>query len=497
MKILTGDTIRMADRITAQREGISSAELMEQAAELIAQWIGNHVEEGTPLLFVIGKGNNGGDGLAAARMLHRAGFPCRVCLTAGADELSPDCRLNLERLPEEVPVWVEYECDTQPDEVVIDALLGSGMRGAAHGQAAQWIARINALPNRIVSIDLPSGMQSEFENDPSLVVHADTTLTVAFPKLAMLLPEAGDCCGKIEVLPLELDTEFLQQSDTSYYYLTEAFVRSLLLPRPEFTHKGNAGHALLVCGSRRMMGAAVLATGSALRSGCGVVTSHVPDADRGTLLAHCPSAMLSLDPGASFTTLPENLNRYAAVGAGSGLGQAPETAAALEYLLDACHKMGKPMVLDADALNILAAKPACQRTIPAGSVLTPHPGELRRLVGTWNGEKEKLDRVRELAGRLASVVVVKGAHTMICLPDGRCFFNATGNPGMAKGGSGDVLTGLITGLLARGYTAPRAAVLGVWLHGAAGDKSRDYYGAEAMNSSDLSDFLGEAWMQIG
>jgi NAD(P)H-hydrate epimerase len=267
----------------------------------------------------------------------------------------------------------------------------------------------------------------------------------------------------------------------------------LLLPRAKFANKGTYGHALLVCGSRGMMGAAVLATGGALRSGCGLVTTHVPDGERSVLYCTCPSAILSLDPGECFTTLPADLARYSAIGTGCGLGQNEATVAALAGLLESCSK---PMVLDADALNILAAHPHLQAFVPAGSILTPHPGELKHLVGEWADDMDKIARVREFAASCRAIVVVKGAHTMICAPSGECYFNPTGTPAMAKGGSGDVLTGLLTGLLARGYEPLHAALLGVYLHGRAGELAAQTTGEEALCSSDIIDHIGDAFRSL-
>ena len=241
-----------------------------------------------------------------------------------------------------------------------------------------------------------------------------------------------------------------------------------------------------------MVGAAVLASGAALRSGCGLVTVHLPREERFAVQANYPAALVSCDPGAWFTQLPAQIDRYTAIGIGPGLGRHTESVKGLRAVL----QCGKPLILDADALNLLAEQPDLLAQIPAGSILTPHLGELRRLIGDWTSDQQRNEKVQELARRLTSIVVVKGAHTMICAPEGTCFFNSTGNAGMAKGGSGDVLTGLITGLRSRGYNALEAAILGVYLHGVAGDKAADYYGQEGMNAGDLADFIGEGYREL-
>ena len=299
--------------------------------------------------------------------------------------------------------------------------------------------------------------------------------------------------------------------DMEKSWIEEDMVMDMFPPRERNAHKGHFGHALLAAGQRGMTGAAILATGAALRSGCGLVTAHVPSSERLALHILHPSAILSLDPEECFSVLPSDMSKYTAVGAGPGLGQSEKTSAALCLLM----KAGLPMVLDADALNIISSHPEYFSLIPEGSVLTPHIGELRRLLRSalkasviqypegvrgdsalvcpsspaadevWHTEEEKILLVKALASATGAVIIVKGFHTMLCLPDGSLKFNTSGNPGMAKGGSGDVLTGLITGLLARGFTAENAAVAGVWLHGHAGDCAASILGEESMNASDI------------
>lgn len=489
MKILTGTQIKEADRFTIENEPVESIALMERAAEMIAQAICRRVDEGSELLFLIGKGNNGGDGLAVARMLSRVGFDCSVCMVLGDRDLSDDCRTNYERLPEDVRIVNACELSVSDQTVIIDAMFGSGMTGEMHGAIKDTIGLINSLLNTIISIDIPSGMKAEFDNDPENIVHANITLTLEFPKLAMLLPKAGECCGEIEILPIEL----LFEAKSDYYYIEADDLRPMLKPRLKFGHKGSYGHALLICGSKGMTGAAVLSTCGALRSGCGLVTIHLPENEAHALYANAPSAMVSGDSGDRFTELPADSELYSAIGIGCGLGTAPETVDALTKLLKIYRK---PMVIDADALNIIACRPELRDLIPAQSILTPHPGEFKRLVGDWSGEQEKLSKLRSLASELNCVIVLKGAYTAICAPNGHIFFNSTGSTGMAKAGSGDILTGLLTGILTQGYPAEQAALIGVWLHGRAGEKAEGYFGADGMNSSDIIDFIPEAWMEL-
>lgn len=297
-------------------------------------------------------------------------------------------------------------------------------------------------------------------------------------------------------MPPGVSDEYVDSTGLSFGYVMEDDISGIVKPRAENAHKGTYGHALLVCGSYGMIGAAVLATSAALRSGCGLVTVHIPAEERFPVAANCPSALFSLDTAQHFTTLPSDMSKYTVVGVGCGLGQHQQTVAALGELLKWASDNGRPVVLDADALNILAANREMLKLVPSHSILTPHLGELKRLVGEWSDAEDMYSKANNLAKQLHSIVVVKGPNTAICNEGADIVFNSTGNAGMAKGGSGDVLTGFITGLLARGYAPADAAVLGVYIHGMAGDKAADYFGQEGMNSADIVDFLAEALKEL-
>lgn len=491
MKILTGKQIKEADRFTIENEPVESIALMERAAEMIAQAICRKVDEGSELLFLIGKGNNGGDGLAVARMLSHIGFDCVVCMVLGDSDLSDDCHTNYERLPSDITI-VNNNCNElliNDRTVIIDAMLGSGMTGEIHGAIKDIIRLINKLLNTVISIDIPSGMKTEFDNNSENIVHADITLTLEFPKLAMLLPEAGECCGEIEILPIEL----LSEAESNYYFVEVGNLYPRLKSRPKFSHKGSYGHSLLICGSKGMTGAAILSTCGALRSGCGLVTTHLPENEASALHANAPSAMVNGYSGDRFTELSINIEKYSAIGVGCGLGTAPETVDVLAKLLKINRR---PMIIDADALNIIASHPKYRNFIPARSILTPHIGEFKRFIGQWEGEEEKLSKLRSLAADLNCTIILKGSYTAICMSDGRIFFNSTGCVGMAKAGSGDILTGILTGILAQGYSPEDTALIGVWLHGRAGEKAEGYFGPDGMNSSDIIDFIPEAWTEL-
>ncbi|MDR1898205.1 MAG: NAD(P)H-hydrate dehydratase [Prevotellaceae bacterium] len=495
MKIFTKEQIKAADEYTVVNKPVASIDLMEWASETIAAWIEENIDKRKQLLFVVGKGNNGGDGLAVARIMNRKGFNCLVYMVYDVESLSEECAINFKRITNIPEIsFIDTIAGISSDIVIIDAILGAGISGNIKKPVSEIILHINELNNQVISIDLPSGMQTEFNSPEQLIVKADITLTLEFPKLAMLLPETGEFAGKIVVLPIGLDKRYVEQTDTVYNYIDGELIDGLKKRRLKFGYKNTYGHALLVCGSRyiennaqySMTGAAILAANAALRSGCGLVTVHVPCEERVALQTNCPSAILSLDRQHVFSDLPSNITKYNAIGIGCGTGTHCETEKAFAALL---QSVKIPLVIDADAINILSQNRKLLKYVPHNSILTPHLGELKRLTGEWLNEKDKSKKTTEFASEYQLIVVVKGAHSSIYLPDGNIWFNSTGNPGMAKGGSGDVLTGLITGLLARGYNSFEAAVLGVYFHGLAGDKAKEKYGEESMNSLDLIEFI--------
>ncbi|WP_101688536.1 NAD(P)H-hydrate dehydratase [Dysgonomonas massiliensis] len=493
MKILTGKQIREADQYTIANELISSIDLMERASIALSDELEKVVRKSTPLLIIIGKGNNGGDGLAMARILCERGYHCSVYCLFEEDVLSEDCRENLHRLPPAVSL-LSPDFVVADDAVIIDAIFGSGIRGVVYEPAASVIRRINQISNPVISIDLPSGMSTEWQQETDTLIRADYTLTIQFPKLAMLLPDYGQFCGEVRIVPIGLSETYIAKADSNLFYCDEEYIKYLLVTkRDKFSYKNKFGHTLLICGSKNMSGAATLATGSALRSGCGLVTTHIPYSERIGIMTNYPSAMLSFDDRDCFSRFPYNIGDYSSIAVGCGIGQLDETVSALEKLLKSAKV---PMVIDADALNIIAASDSLRKYIPKDSILTPHVGELRRLIGEWGSEQEKFEKVQNFSSEIDSIVIVKGAYTAIFCPDGSCWFNSTGNAGMAKGGSGDVLTGLLVGLLARGYNSVDAAKVGVYIHGLAGDLAAADLGQEAMNSKDIIDYLPKAFQQF-
>lgn len=509
MKILTGSNIREADFFTMREEPVSSVDLMERASSVMTDIFCSFYRPDRPVAVFAGRGNNGGDGIVMCRLLFERDYDVSLYLFCVPEEMSDDSSDVFEKLPPEVPV--HYACCTDdgyetdgsgfplfrdvdgdvsafspgPSTVILDAILGSGLRGAAGGRMACAIRSVNSLGLSVVSVDMPSGLSPEPSSAGGDTVFAERTITVGFPKLSMLLPDIGECAGRISVADIGLSRSFMASCPERMFYFTAEDAEGIVPVSGKFMHKGDRGHVLAVCGRTGMMGAAVLAVSAALRSGCGLVTAHIPSSERFIMNVSCPCAVLSLDPSDCFSVIPSDMSRYDAVCAGCGLGTSHASFQALRSLLQCAGKI----VLDADAINMIAADSSLLQLMPEGAVLTPHPGELARLVGMWDDDTEKIALVRDFCSRYSVVMVVKGAHTMVCMPDGSLYFNSTGNEGMAKGGSGDVLAGYMAGLMARGLDPEEAALLAVFRHGTAGDRAAAELGAEYMNASDLIGFL--------
>ena len=448
-----------------------------------------------------GPGNNGGDALAVARLLMERGYQVETFLFNTKGNLSPDCATNMERLAA-VPDVDFHEVTSQftfpkltEDDIIIDGLFGSGLNKPLAGGFAAVVKFINASPARVVSIDIPSGLMGEDNtyNTAAAIVRADLTLSLQLPKLSFFFAENEAYVGEWRLLDIHLSREAIAEMPTDYELTEPDTVAALLRPRGRFAHKGNFGRALLVAGSQGMAGASVLAAKACLRSGVGLLTVHVPFCNNDIVQTAVPEAMTELDLSDTCFATPIDTDSYQAVGIGPGLGNSAETVSALLEQMDICEA---PMVLDADALNILGENRSYLSRLPKGSILTPHPKELERLVGKCQNSYERLERARELARQAEVHIVLKGAYTAVISPDGKCRFNTTGNPGMATGGSGDVLTGVLLALLAQGYAAGDAALLGVYVHGLAGDLAADELGQTGMTSGDLVHHLPQAWKEL-
>jgi ADP-dependent NAD(P)H-hydrate dehydratase / NAD(P)H-hydrate epimerase len=498
MKILTTKQIRQADEYTIKNEPVASVDLMERAAGAIAGWMTGKYPEDCRIKIFAGSGNNGGDGLALGRLLLDAGMePDIFLLQPGKGGYSADTSVNLERLNAKnfAPAIIDSPEDfphITSSEVIVDALFGTGLSRPVTGLPAKLIDHMNSSGAEIVSIDIPSGLfgDDNRENHGGSIVKARHTLTFQFPKLSFFFPENGKYTGEWTILPIGLHEGFINEVDTPYYLIDRKHVMPLLKEREKFAHKGNFGHCLLISGSYGKMGAAVLAATSCLRSGAGLLTVHVPAKGCEIVQASLPEAMTSIDDsGSSFSMLPD-IDKFDAIGAGPALGTSEPARKALRKLLESARQ---PLVLDADAINIVSLDRELIGMLPPGSILTPHPGEFDRLSAQHKTGHDRLITQIEMARKNKIVIVLKGAHTTVATPGGSCYFNSTGNPGMATGGTGDVLTGIILSLLGQGYQPSDAAITGVYIHGLAGDYASREHSPESMIAGDISTNLGRAF----
>ena len=508
LPVLNAEQVRMVDAHTMAAGPIASVELMERAATSCAHRILEQLRNGVfgapdavSFLVLAGMGNNGGDGLVIARILHGSGCHVRVLRIEHRPEPSPENRANWQRLEGSgvqcssiKTLGEDQYIGTQ--DVVVDALIGVGLTMPLAGVTAEVVRMVTASSRPVISIDLPSGLFAEdnSSNDPVAIIRATWTLTFEVPKLALLLPENASFVGEWELVPVGWDRTYLNSLRSNHLFLEESDIIQLLKPRPRFGHKGTFGHALIIAGSQGKMGAAVLATRAALRSGAGLVSAHVPAAGQTIMQTSCPEAMCSASSNALWVDDLPNELVCDAVGLGPGLGSNGCTELIVKKLI---QEVAVPLVLDADGLNILAENRTWHSFLPPLTVLTPHPKEFDRLVGsTAISGYQRLERAQEFARKFNVIMVLKGAWTAICAPNGQVFLNSTGNPGMAKGGSGDALTGLITGLLAQGYAPLYAAQIGVYVHGLAGDIAAVHHGMDGMTANDVVTAIPEAWMRL-
>lgn len=496
--VLPVEKIREWDKYTISNEPISSIDLMERASRVFANWLIDRGLAGEgKILVVASKGNNGGDGLAVARLLTEKFYDVQVLVADIQSKGSPDFEVNLRRLTDkrikhkylqsgdEIPVFDEYT-------LIIDALFGSGLERPVSGYWAQLIENINNSGKTVVSVDIPSGMYADRPSDGT-VIRCDDCLSFESPKLAFILPDNASNISKWSFKSIGLKSEYLKTINPDAYYVEKQDIKHLIKPRSHFGHKGDYGHALIVGGSKGMIGAPLLASKACLRTGAGLVTSLIPDTGYTVFQTAMPEAMVISDCGVDHLSVVPDISRFSAIGIGTGMGINEMTSVFLEEFLSVVKA---PIVLDADALNIIAKNEALKGKIPEGSVLTPHPGEFDRLFGKCSDGFERFHKLREKASELQSYIVLKGRYTAISDPRGIVYFNSTGNAGMATAGSGDVLTGMITSLLAQGYKPFEACMTGVFLHGLAGDIGSDQHGIRSLIAGDMIDNIGKAFKNL-
>ncbi len=495
LKILNSEQIRKHDQFTIREEPISSIDLMERASRAFVSWFLERYDATQKVGIICGTGNNGGDGIAIARLLHEWNYPVKVWIVRGGVKESPDFTANLKRLEkisvEEITTIADSNLFSDRT-ILIDAIFGSGLSRPVEGIYSTVIDFLNKSKAIKLAVDIPSGLLAD-QHSVGMIFQAHHTISFQHPKLAFIMPENQAYVGEWHLVDIGLNKKFLKEVESSYSLTTLKSAKRILKPRSRFDHKGNYGHALLIAGSTGKMGASILSAKAAMRAGLGLLTVHVPQSGYSIIQTAVPEAMATIDQSADYFSGREVEDFYDTIGIGPGLGQATESVKGLEEIL---QKFKKPYVIDADALNILSANPALQKLIPAGSILTPHPGEFERLAGSWRNDFDRLEKLKELANRIQSVVILKGAYSTIATPDKKVFFNSTGNPGMATGGSGDVLTGILTSLLAQGYQSEQAAILGVFLHGLAGDLAAREKGQNSLIAGDIIDYVPNAFKKI-
>ena len=462
MKILSTEQIRQADQYTIQNEPISSENLMERAAGQVFEWLMTRVTKEHKVKIFCGNGNNGGDGLVVARRLTKAGIPNHVFML-------PDLHSALD-----FPTFGD-------NEIIVDALFGSGLNRPVEGVAAELIDYLNQQKAIRVSIDIASGLFADQPSPNASIFQPDYTLTFQLPKLAFLMPENDPYVGQLEVLDIQLHPQYLHEVTTNNFLVDKTIIKPILHHRTKYSHKGTYGHALLVAGSEGKSGAAILGAKSCLRTGVGLLSVQLPKSAWTPLQSALPEAMIHVD---------DKSDLFNAIGIGPGIGKDDDAQRMLKRMIQDAKV---PLVLDADALNILSENKTWLSFLPAKTILTPHPKEFERLFGKTSNSFERLELLREMAVKYNIIIVLKGAYTATAMPNGAVFFNPTGNPGMATAGSGDVLTGMILSLLAQRYTPEESAVLGVYLHGLAGDIASESLGQEALIASDITDNIGKAY----
>lgn len=500
MKILTAAQMRELDAYTIEHQGITSLDLMERASNALAEKLMSRWGKDTVVKIFAGPGNNGGDALAIARILSTAGYKVSAYLFNTGDHISNDCQANKERLKDCDVDFTEITTSFNPpllekNDLVIDGLFGTGMSRPLNGGFASVVKYINTSEATVVSIDVPSGLMCEDNkyNVTHHIIKAKYTYTFQYPKLSFFFVENEEFVGHWEVIDIGLSDPKDEAFETQYHLTETHEVAAMLKNRSRFVHKGSVGNAVIVAGKKGMAGAAILSAKACLRSGVGKLTVRTPEYNVLPLQIAVPEAVLSVDPDMSSFSQPFDMRDYDALAMGPGMGKDPGTVPAFIEQLS----MAKvPVVLDADAINILGDHKSWISQLPKQTILTPHKKELFGLISTTVNSYEQLEKTRILCMRQQIIIVIKGAFSAVCYPDGSVYFNPTGNPGMATAGSGDVLTGIILALLAQEYTPENSARLGVYLHGLAGDVAAGEKGFEGVVASDIVDSLPKAFRQL-
>jgi hydroxyethylthiazole kinase-like uncharacterized protein yjeF len=501
MNLFLSSQIKEIDNYTIENEPVSSIELMERAARKLFDWVVRHFNRTTRIIIFAGPGNNGADGLALARLLAGSDFQVEVLYVSFTENRTEEWDINFKRLSgyKNLKFFDLKEENHFPmvfsDDLIIDAIFGSGLNRAIEGFPSLVINRINLTGCRVLSIDIPSGLSGEDNktNIDNNIVRADYTVTFQIPKISFFFPENEKYAGKWEVVPIGLHPVALRETKTPFHFLETGDIEPLLIKRGKFSHKGTYGHGLMVAGSYGKFGAAVLSCKAALRTGIGLITCHIPTSGNEILQISVPEAIVQFDNSPYTISNITNTEKYDAIGIGPGIGTDEVTQKAVANFISECKL---PLVIDADAINILALNKELLTHLPEGTILTPHPLEFERLVGSSTDSWTRLQLQMDFSVKYKCIVILKGAYTSVSMADGRVYFNSTGNPGMATAGSGDVLTGILLSLISQGYSPENASVTGVYLHGLAGDICSGKSGYESLIANDIINNIPNAFSVI-
>ena len=500
MKILSKEQIYQGDKITIEKQNISSADLMERAGIQIFNWLHKRMQGAqVPIRVFCGIGNNGGDGLVLARHLITHGYNVLTYVVNCSDKRSKDFLINYDKIKNVTHDWpLLLSCKEEfptidKDDIIVDAVFGIGLNRPADDWVKALFQHFNTSKAFTVSIDMPSGLYTDkIPEDENAVVWSDYTLSFVSPKLVFFLPETAKFVTQWSVLDISIDEEYLSEIETEVEFIEKYEVLSIYKPRDKFSHKGHFGHSLIIGGSYGKIGAVTLTSRAALSTGAGLITAYIPKCGYTILQASFPEAMVITDKNEDYISKIDFNIKPTVIGIGVGLGTHTKTIDAFEVFL---KQNKRPLVIDADGLNILSKKKSLLKHLPKNTVLTPHPKELERLIGKWKDDFDKLNKVKTFSKKHKVIVVIKGANTITVFKD-KLYINSTGNPGMATAGSGDVLTGIITGLISQKYTSLEATIFGVYLHGKAADIAVEDIGNESLISSHIIEYLGEAYLDL-
>lgn len=494
MKILTVPQIREADQFTILNEPISSIDLMERASIAVANWVKDNYTTEHEIVVLAGSGNNAGDGLAVARLLSELKYKVTVSLVHG-ETGSVEFEYNLNRLKDETTVSITSGLLTDfPFKVIfMDAILGSGLSKPIEGVLSSFINIINNTKGVKVAVDISSGLFADKASTNQTIFKADYTLTFQFPKLAFMMPENHEFVGDFHVLDIGLHHEFISKVSTDYSIFKPTVVLQEKLKVSSVAHKGNRGRATIVAGGHGRMGATLLAAKGALHSGIGLLSVQSCPTCINVIHNHIPEALVLKDENEYALGSYLEYENQEVVVMGPAIGLADKTIRLLRELLESYKGQ---LILDADAITILAEHRELLEILPEGTILTPHLGEFRRLVGDYSNSFDTLMQLSSFCKHHKVVVVLKGMYSAVCNQEGKISFNSTGNQGMAKGGSGDLLCGILAGISPRIKNPFETAQLAVFLHGLAGDISLEQYGDNFMTPSTMISNLKDAFRQL-